>query len=112
MSTDWEMAESYGRWRGIYGIRWEEKFRQRYEQEMINLNETHFYVGTLRGHPGTWIIVGLFYPRRAQRRLENQARAKRAVRTTPDIAPTLTASGRGPIIATLDEREIGSNENG
>jgi hypothetical protein len=61
--TDWEMGESYRKWRQIYKRNWEEKFRQRYEREMIELNETYFYVGTLRGHPATWIIVGLFYPR-------------------------------------------------
>lgn len=62
--TDWEMGASYRNWRRDYGDKWEEKFRQRYEYEMINLNDTHFYVGTLRSHPATWIIVGLFYPRR------------------------------------------------
>jgi hypothetical protein len=61
--TDWEMGESYRKWHRDYREEWEGKFRQRYEREMIELNETYFYVGTLRGHPATWIIVGLFYPR-------------------------------------------------
>ena len=61
--TDWEMIQSYRRWREEYGDEWEAKFRQKYEHEMIKLNETHFYVGTLHGHPDKWIIVGLFYPR-------------------------------------------------
>lgn len=60
--TDWEMGESYRRWRKDYGDSWEEKFRQRYEEEMIHKYDTHFYVGTVHQHPGTWIIVGLFYP--------------------------------------------------
>ncbi len=60
--TDWEMAQSYRKWRADYGDRWEEKFRQRYEEEMIRRFETSFFVGTLHAHPGTWIIVGLFYP--------------------------------------------------
>jgi hypothetical protein len=64
MCTDWEIGESYRTWRRDYGPdRWEQKFRLRYEREMIHLNDTHFYVGTLHGHPSTWIIVGLFYPR-------------------------------------------------
>ena len=29
---------------------------------MIFEDDTHFYVGTVRHHPNTWIIVGLFYP--------------------------------------------------
>lgn len=62
--TDWEMAESYRKWRRNYGASWEQKFRNRYEMEMIQKNDTHFYVGTLRGHPATWLIVGLFYPRK------------------------------------------------
>ncbi len=60
--TDWEMSQSWRKWRTDYGDKWEEKFRERYESEMINKYDTHFYVGTLHGHPHVWIIVGLFYP--------------------------------------------------
>jgi hypothetical protein len=56
------MGESYRRWRDRYGNRWEAMFRQRYEQEMIEKNETHFYVGNIHQHPDNWLIVGLFYP--------------------------------------------------
>ena len=41
-----------------------QKFRQKYETEMINRFDTHFFVGNMHQHPGTWIIVGLFYPPR------------------------------------------------
>ena len=65
MCTDWEMAESYRRWRSHYGETvWQEKFRQRYEVEMIQKYDTHFYVGTVAAHPNRWIIIGLFYPPR------------------------------------------------
>jgi hypothetical protein len=57
--TDWEMGQS---WRDTYGEQWIDKFRQRYETEMIEKNDTHFYVGTVHQHPDAWIIVGLFYP--------------------------------------------------
>ena len=61
--TGWEMGESYRKWRLLYGDEgWEEKFRQRYETEMIQQYDTHFYMGTIHGHPHVWIIVGLFYP--------------------------------------------------
>lgn len=60
--TDWEMGQSYRKWNRGYGVNWEGKFRERYEKEMIEQNETYFYVGTIHGHPGTWIILGLFYP--------------------------------------------------
>jgi hypothetical protein len=45
-----------------YGQNWESKFRQKYEDEMINKFDMHFFVGTVHKHPGAWIIVGLFYP--------------------------------------------------
>jgi hypothetical protein len=65
MCADWEMGESCRRWKREYGSQWEEKFRQRYENEMIHKNDTHFYVGTVHRHPHVWIIVGLFYPPRS-----------------------------------------------
>lgn len=60
--TDWEIAEAYRNWRSKYGERWESAFRQRFEREMIEKNDTHFMVGTVHKHPNNWIIVGLFYP--------------------------------------------------
>jgi hypothetical protein len=59
--TDWEMGESWRKWSAEYRDQWEAKFRQRYEREMIEKYDTHFYVGTVHVHPGTWIIVGLYY---------------------------------------------------
>ena len=59
---DWEMGQSYRRWKNQYGDNWESKFRQRYEGDMINKYDTHFFVGNMHQHPGSWIIVGLFYP--------------------------------------------------
>lgn len=63
--VDWELGQSWRSWKKQYGDDWEKKFRQRYETEMIHKNDTHFFVGTVHQHPGTWIIVGLFYPPRA-----------------------------------------------
>lgn len=60
--TDWEMLQSWRDWRAKYGDGWEEKFRQRYESEMMTKYDTHFYVGTLHAYPQIWIVVGLFYP--------------------------------------------------
>jgi hypothetical protein len=65
--TDWEMYESYRRWRNEYGDKWEEKFRQRYETEMITKYDTHFYMGTVHQHPHVWIIVGLYYPPKTEK---------------------------------------------
>jgi hypothetical protein len=60
--TDWEIGEAWRRWSKEYGKDWEEKFRLRFETEMIEKYDTHFYVGTVHKHPDAWIIVGLFYP--------------------------------------------------
>jgi hypothetical protein len=66
MCTDWEMGQAYRRWRQDYGDNgWERAFRQRFEVEMINKFDTHFFVGTIHQHPNSWIIVGLFYPPKA-----------------------------------------------
>lgn len=67
MCSDWEMGEAYRRWRLDYGAnRWEEMFREKFERQMIEKFDTHFYVGTVAQHPKTWIIVGLFYPPRSK----------------------------------------------
>jgi hypothetical protein len=60
--TDWEMNQAYRSWLATYGASWEEKFRQKFEHEMINRFDTHFFVGTVHQHPASWIIIGLFYP--------------------------------------------------
>lgn len=61
--VDWEIYQSYRRWRAHYGPdKWEEKLRTRYEADMQNLCDTHFFVGTMLAHPTTWLIIGLFYP--------------------------------------------------
>ena len=71
--TDWELEESYRKWRRIYGPNWEAKFRETYEYRMLVKAETHFFVGTVRHHPNSWIIVGLFYPPKEEKlgRVEN-----------------------------------------
>lgn len=66
--TDWEIGESWRKWSREYGNKWEEKFRNRYEKEMIEKYDTHFFVGTHRIHPHTWMIVGLFYPPRDKKK--------------------------------------------
>jgi hypothetical protein len=62
--TDWEMAESYRRWRDEYDEEWEIALREKYEEELVKKRDMHFYVGTVHRHPTEWIIVGLFYPPR------------------------------------------------
>jgi hypothetical protein len=61
--TDWELGASFIYWRKRYGTRWEEKFCQKFERQMIYERDTRFYVGTLAAYPHIWIIIGLFYPK-------------------------------------------------
>jgi hypothetical protein len=60
----WEVLESYRNFRSRYGeTDWQGKFRQRYEEEFLGpTRDLCFYVGTVSSHPGTWTIIGLFYP--------------------------------------------------
>ena len=60
--VDWEIYQAYRSWLRKYGSGWEEKLRHRFEYEMQEKKDTHFFVGTMRSHPTSWIIVGLFYP--------------------------------------------------
>ena len=60
--TDWEMGQSYRRWRREYGEDWEDAFRQKYEIEMKERFDTHFFVGNMHQHPTSFLIVGLYYP--------------------------------------------------
>lgn len=72
LCTDWEMGEAWRKWRSDYGDSWEAAFRRRFEEEMINKNDTHFFVGTMHQHPDVWIIVGLFYPPKGTESLFDQ----------------------------------------
>lgn len=62
MCSDWEMGESWRKWKNQYGDEWMLKFRQKFEAHMMVDCDTHFYVGTVNKNPKSWIIVGLFYP--------------------------------------------------
>ena len=59
--NDWEICQAYRSWKQKYGSGWE-KFRLRFETEMIEEKDTCFFVGTLSRHPHRWTITGLFYP--------------------------------------------------
>ncbi len=58
---DWESSESIRKWMKDYGTGWQEKFLEKYRDEMLT-KDLQFFVGTLKAHPATWTIIGLFYP--------------------------------------------------
>jgi hypothetical protein len=57
------MGQSYRKWAKSYPD-WRAPFLNKYEYEMIERFDTHFFVGTIHKHPNRWIVVGLFYPPR------------------------------------------------
>ena len=60
--TDWEMAATWRSWTLIYGKEdGERRFLQRFLDEMVERNDTHFFVGTHSRFP-TWMVLGVFYP--------------------------------------------------
>lgn len=60
--VDWELGQAYREWKRKYETDWEWAIINRFETDMILRCDTRFFVGTVHGHPGAWIIIGLFYP--------------------------------------------------
>ena len=62
MCVDWELCQAYRSWKQKYGDNWKWAIENKFETEMVFKYDTHFFVGTIHGHPNVWIIIGLFYP--------------------------------------------------
>jgi hypothetical protein len=62
--VDWELGQAFRSWRAKYGGHWPAKLRDKFQYDMARKFDTHFFVGTVKAHPASWIIVGLFYPPR------------------------------------------------
>lgn len=62
MCEDWEMIESWRKWKQIYPNRdvLVEKFKNKFLNEMIK-RDIYFFVGT-HSRYNTWLIIGLYYP--------------------------------------------------
>ncbi len=65
MCEDWEMIESWRKWKTRYPDRktLEQKFKERYLDYLMTRN-LHFFVGT-HSKFNTWLIIGLYYPPKA-----------------------------------------------
>jgi hypothetical protein len=61
--VDWEVAQSYRKWKQTYPDKWEWQMQQKYFQELPG-KDLQFFVGTQKKWPKTWSIVGLYYPPR------------------------------------------------
>lgn len=62
MCEDWEMLESWRRWKRTYRDRDTliEKFKNKYLNDMLK-RDLYFFVGT-HSRFNTWLIIGLYYP--------------------------------------------------
>lgn len=62
MCSDWELGEAWRNWYKTYGVGWQTQIKKKFETQMIEHCDLHFFVGTIHRNPKSWIIVGLFYP--------------------------------------------------
>lgn len=62
-ALDWEISESYRRWRPKYGEgAWRNKLNEKYWNELARGRDLQFYLGTISQHPQKWTIIGIYYP--------------------------------------------------
>ena len=71
ITVDWEVHQSYRNWSREYGAAWQEKMREKYF-DFMRSRDLYFFVGTMFRHPGTWIVIGNFYPPRDEPRPQRQ----------------------------------------
>jgi hypothetical protein len=73
MIEDWEAGALY--WKcvdeGASAVEAVRKVKQKFLDEICAAeNDTHFYVGTVFAHPKSWVIIGVYYPKKhCQQRL-------------------------------------------
>lgn len=64
---DWEVGASYLQWRRRYTApgELEQKIRQKWLTEMTApAKDLHFFTGNIHQHPGSFVLLGAFYPPR------------------------------------------------
>jgi hypothetical protein len=69
MIEDWEVGALYWRLRddGASADEAALAVREKFLGEICgSARDTHFYVGTVSSHPKSWVIIGLFYPKRSE----------------------------------------------
>ena len=65
--VDWELVQSYRKWRGEGQRTPPDSLRDKYFTELAARRDLHFVVGTTQAqnHYRTFLIIGLFYPPKA-----------------------------------------------
>jgi len=72
MIEDWEVGALF--WRMVDGGDSHEtaaaKVRQKFLDELCGPDkDTHFIVGTVLAYPKSWVVIGVFYPKRGEKQL-------------------------------------------
>jgi hypothetical protein len=72
MIEDWEVGALYWRLRdkGASPTGAAQGVKEKFLGELCGpQKDTHFYVGTILAHPKSWVIIGVFYPKRGPQTL-------------------------------------------
>lgn len=67
MIEDWEVGALYWKLidKGASGQAAAEGIRKKFLEELCSPDrDTHYFVGTVLAHPKSWVVIGLFYPKR------------------------------------------------
>jgi hypothetical protein len=75
MIEDWEAGALYWRLidRGTKPEGAADQVREKFLKQICSpKNDTHFFVGTILAHPRSWVVLGVFYPKKGVREAEKQ----------------------------------------
>lgn len=70
---DWEIHQAWRKWRGRYGSEGAaQRVRDKWLKELAGSDrDTVFFVGNQRAHPEGFLVLGVYWPRRPERPLQN-----------------------------------------
>ena len=72
MIEDWEVGARFWRMVDQYSMSYREAAEEVREHFLNSIcgpdKDTRFYVGTILAHPRTWVVIGLFYPKKESQR--------------------------------------------
>lgn len=63
---DWEIAQAYRRWRRDYPSDWQQRLKAKWEGDLWAADrDSRLFVGNQHQHPGSFLVLGVFWPPRA-----------------------------------------------
>ena len=62
---DWEISAAYRKWRGSYPDNFIDRIRNKWLDELCGPDrDTRFFVGNMHQHPSSFLVLGVFSPKR------------------------------------------------